>query len=66
MIILEPIKSEKVTLREFELNDADQLYNNWGTDTDVSKYMLWKNYNSVEDAINSIKYYIECLSLHNM
>lgn len=60
MIRLEPIKSEKIILREFELNDADQLYNNWGTDTDVSKYMLWKNYNSVEDAINSIKYYIEC------
>ena len=60
MISLERIKGKKVLLREFELKDASDLYNNWGTDSDVSKYMLWKNYKSIDDAINSINYYIEC------
>lgn len=60
MIKLEPIKNAKVILREFELKDAEQLYNNWGKDEEVSKYMLWKNYKSIDDAINSINYYIEC------
>lgn len=60
MIKLEPIKSTKVVLREFELKDTEQLYNNWGRDEDVSKYMLWKNYKSIDDAINSINYYIGC------
>lgn len=60
MIRLEPIKGGKVILREFELSDAKELYENWGTDEEVSKYMLWKNYKSIDDAINSINYYIEC------
>ena len=29
MIKLEPIKGDKVILREFELDDAEQLYENW-------------------------------------
>ena len=60
MIRLEPIKGGKVILREFELSDAKELYENWGTDEEVSKYMLWKNYKSIDDALNSINYYIEC------
>ncbi len=60
MIRLEPIKGKKVILREFELKDAQQLFDNWGTDEEVSKYMLWKNYKTIEDAKNAIQYYIEC------
>ena len=29
VIRLEPIKGEKVTLREFELGDAEQVFENW-------------------------------------
>lgn len=60
MIRLKPIKNNKVTLREFKLDDAQELYDNWGTDSEVSKYMLWKNYKNLNDAINSIEYYIDC------
>ena len=60
MIKLEPIKCENIILREFELKDSKQLYENWGKDEEVSKYMLWKNYKTIDDAINSINYYIEC------
>ena len=60
MIRLEPIKGEKVTLREFEITDAEQLFENWGKDEEVSKYMLWKNYKTIDDAKDSINYYIEC------
>ena len=58
MIKLEPIKCENIILREFELKDSKQLYENWGKDEEVSKYMLWKNYKTIDDAINSINYYI--------
>lgn len=60
MIKLETIKTERVTLREFEISDAEEVYNNWGKDPEVSKYMLWKAYQSMDDAIKSIEYYIEC------
>ena len=38
MISLKPIKGDKIILREFELKDAKELYNNWGTDEDVYIY----------------------------
>lgn len=57
---IENLVSNRLLLRVFTLNDKENLYNNWGTDEEINKYMLWKNYKSIEDAENSIKYYIEC------
>lgn len=56
----ENLPSNRITLREFKLEDAENLFNNWGTDEKITKYMLWKNYKTIDDAINSINYYIEC------
>ena len=63
MITLKPIESlmsKRITLRKFNIEDAENLFNNWGTDEEITKYMLWKNYKTIHDAINSINYYIEC------
>lgn len=56
----ENLVSSRITLREFKLEDAENLFNNWGTDEEITKYMLWKNYKTIDDAVNSINYYIEC------
>ena len=60
MIKLNELKGNKVLLREFELKDAEDVYNNWGTDSEVTKYMLWKNYKNIDEAKDSINYYINC------
>lgn len=60
MITLEPIKNINIILREFELNDAQDFYNNWGKDPDVAKYMLWKTHTNIDDAVKSIEKFIEC------
>lgn len=57
---IENLVSERLILRAFTLNDKEKLYNNWGIDTEIAKYMLWKNYKSIEDSEKSINYYIEC------
>lgn len=59
---IETIRTKRLTLREFHDEDANDLYNNWGKDKEITKYMLWKNYKSIEDAINTINYYKECYS----
>lgn len=57
---IEKLSSKRITLRAFTLDDKDSLFNNWGTDKEITKYMLWKNYESIDDAISSINYYLEC------
>lgn len=57
---IEPLETQRLKLRKFQINDAESLFNNWGTDCGITKYMLWKNYKTIDDAINSINYYIEC------
>lgn len=57
---IETLKTNRLNLRRFCIDDAEALFNNWGTDKEISKYMLWKNYKTLDDAINSINYYIEC------
>ena len=47
MITLKPMEnltSKRITLRNFNIKDAENLFNNWGTDEEITKYMLWKNY----------------------
>lgn len=54
MIEIKPIKtleSKRLILRGFENSDAESLYNTYGTDKEITKYMLWKNYETIEDAI---------------
>lgn len=57
---IETLKTNRLNLRRFCIDDAEALFNNWGTDKEISKYMLWKNYKTIDDTINSINYYIEC------
>lgn len=54
------LKTNRITLRDFRISDSENLFNNYGTDTEITKYMLWKNFKTVEEAENSINYYIEC------
>lgn len=57
---IELLETQRLKLRKFQINDAESLFNNWGTDSEITKYMLWKNYKTIDDAINNINYYIEC------
>lgn len=43
MIEIKPIKtleSKRLILRGFENSDAESLYNTYGTDKEITKYML--------------------------
>lgn len=35
------IETENLILRKFELSDANAVYNNWASDSDVTKYLTW-------------------------
>lgn len=54
------LETDRLIIRKFELSDANQLYNSYGKDTSITKYMLWKNFESVDAAKKAIEYYIKC------
>ena len=40
------IETERLILRRFRLEDADAMYNNWASDPEVTKYLMWPAHNS--------------------
>ncbi len=42
------IKTERLILRRFAIDDAQMMYDNWAKDKRVTKYMTWEPHASVE------------------
>ena len=52
------IKTERLTLRRFEATDADMMFNNWASDDEVTRYMRWQSYKSVDEAEMTLKQWV--------
>ncbi|MCD2256898.1 GNAT family N-acetyltransferase [Lactobacillus sp. CC-MHH1034] len=44
------LKTERLTLRPLQANDAEAMFHNWAGDPKVTKYLSWPTYKSVMDA----------------
>ena len=44
------IKTERLTLRQFAASDAGQVFNNWASDDEVTRYLRWETHKTVEDS----------------
>lgn len=49
------IKTERLILRRFTPDDAQNMYNNWANDERVTKYMTWTPHESAEATLELIK-----------
>jgi len=43
------IETERLILRKLTVNDAEEAYNNWCSSYNVSKYVMWKKHENVEE-----------------
>ncbi len=43
-------ETDRLILRKFEADDAEQIFNNYSSKDTVTKYLSWKTHKSVEDA----------------
>jgi len=41
------IKTKRLTLRRFMLDDADAMFANWANDAEVSKYLTWEPHGDI-------------------
>ncbi len=44
-----PLETERLILRRFRAEDDAAVYTNWASDSDVTKYLMWKTHESVEE-----------------
>ena len=53
------LETERLILRKFTLDDAKDMFNNYGSDSDTSKYLVWNTHKNIEDSISYIKDVLE-------
>jgi len=53
------IKTERLTLRPFLLSDAQDVFDTWTTDSEVSKFMRWNTHTSLKETTEFITLAIE-------
>ena len=42
------LETDRLILRRFVIEDADAMYNNWASDPEVTKFLMWPYHNTVE------------------
>lgn len=43
------LETERLILRKYKLSDAEDMYNNWGTDPNCNKYLPWELHKNIEE-----------------
>lgn len=43
------LKTKRLTLRPFQKSDAEEMFQNWASDPEVTKYLTWTPHKSVEE-----------------
>jgi ribosomal-protein-alanine N-acetyltransferase len=44
-----PLATDRLILRRFAAEDAEVMFKNWSADPDVTKYLMWKTHDSIEE-----------------
>ena len=42
------IETDRLILRRFTIDDAEDMYNNWASDPEVTKFLTWPTHSSVD------------------
>ena len=53
------INTKRLTLRKFDITDAEDMFDNWANDDDVTKYLSWLPHENIEETKDIIKTWIE-------
>lgn len=53
------LEDEKIILRHIRENDTQSIYDNWASDPEVSKYVMWDTHQSIEDTKQIVNYWLD-------
>ena len=43
------LETKRLILRRFKIEDAEAMYNNWASNPNVSKYVMWETHKDVNE-----------------
>ena len=46
---IEVIETDRLLLRKFRLDDAQEMFDNWASDPEVTKYLTWNPHKNIEE-----------------
>jgi len=49
------INTDRLLLRKLEVEDSNDMFKNWATDSEVTKFLSWKPHDNVEETKEIIK-----------
>ena len=55
---MKELETERLILRKVTVNDLDDLFNNWGSDVNTTKFLTFKTHSSKEDTMKFINNWI--------
>ncbi len=53
------METERLILRQFTLEDAPKMYENWASDMEVTKYLMWKPHLKVETTMKLLEDWVK-------
>ena len=53
------LESERLILRKFTIEDADEMFMNWTSDSEVAKYMRWNAHKTVDETKEILRNRVE-------
>lgn len=53
------LETERLILRRFTIHDTEAVYNNWTSDSKVSKYMRWEHHKNINETRLKINDWLE-------
>ncbi|MDQ5983680.1 MAG: putative ribosomal N-acetyltransferase YdaF [Eubacteriales bacterium SKADARSKE-1] len=52
------IETERLILREFNIDDAQQMFDNWAKDSENVKYLSWQSHKNISDTYEILERWI--------
>ena len=52
------IETERLLLRRFKLEDAHDMYNNWTSDPEVTRFLTWPAHSCIDVTVNLLKNWV--------
>lgn len=53
------LETDRLILRRFTIDDAEEMFNNWASDDEATKYFTWPTHKNIEMTIGYINYCIQ-------
>ena len=58
-------QTERLILRKFTINDSQNMYDNWASNPNVTRYMTWGVHDSVETTQGLLNEWVKCYDKDN-